>query len=66
MKIREFILSAFVVLIIASSPLMAQIVIMNNFDGDDTNDVGPAFQTLTNGAVLMLTQYPGRSILTLV
>ena len=49
MKIREFILSAFVVLIIASSPLMAQIVIMNNFDGDDTNDVGPAFQQLTNG-----------------
>ena len=28
---------------------MAQIVIMNNFDGDDTNDVGPAFQQLTNG-----------------
>ena len=49
MKIREFILSAFVVLIMASSPLMAQIVIMNNFDGDDTNDVGPAFQQLTKG-----------------
>ena len=49
MKIREFILSAFAVLIMASSPLMAQIVIMNNFDGDDTNDVGPAFQQLTNG-----------------
>ena len=58
-KIREFILSAFVVLIIASSPLMAQIVIMNNFDGDDTNDVGPAFQTLTNGAVIDADPVPG-------
>ena len=59
MKIREFILSAFVVLIIASSPLMAQIVIMNNFDGDDTNDVGPAFQTLTNGVVIDADPVPG-------
>jgi len=58
-KIREFILSAFVVLIIASSPLMAQIVIMNNFDGDDTNDVGPAFQTLTNGVVIDADPVPG-------
>ena len=59
MKIREFTLSAFVVLIIASSPLMAQIVIMNNFDGDDTNDVGPAFQTLTNGVVIDADPVPG-------
>ena len=59
MKIREFTLSAFVVLIIASSPLMAQIVIMNNFDGDNTNDVGPAFQTLTNGVVIDADPVPG-------
>ena len=52
MKIRDFMFSTFAVLIMASSPLMAQIVIMNNFDGDDTNDVGPAFQTLTNGVVV--------------
>ena len=38
---------------------MAQIVIMNNFDGDNTNDVGPAFQTLTNGVVIDADPVPG-------
>ena len=59
MKIREFILSAFAVLIMACSPLMAQIVIMNNFDGDSTNDVGPALQLLTNGVVIDAAPVPG-------
>ena len=49
MKMRDLIFSALVVVAIASSPSFAQIVISNNFDGDDTNDLGGAFVLSSNG-----------------
>ena len=49
MRIRNFILAAFGVVAMASCSLYADIVIENNFDGV-ADDVGPAFQLLTNGA----------------
>ena len=49
MRIRDFILAAFAVVAVASCSLYADIVIENNFDGV-ADDVGPAFQLLTNGA----------------
>ena len=43
MKIRNFFLSVFAVVVMAASPLTAQVLISNNFDGDDSNDLGGAF-----------------------
>ena len=43
MKMRYFLLSAFAVVAMAASPLTAQTLISNNFDGDDSNDLGGAF-----------------------
>ena len=48
MKILDLVLSVVVVVVMAF-PLFADIVISNNFDGI-ADDVGPAFQLLTNGA----------------
>ena len=48
MKILDLVLSVVVVVVIAL-PSFADIVISNNFDGV-ADDVGPAFQLLTNGA----------------
>ena len=47
MKFRDFILAAFAVVSMASCSLYADIVISNNFDGV-ADDVGPAFQLLSN------------------
>ena len=49
MRIRDFILAAFAVVAVASCSLYADIVIENNFDGV-ADDVGPAFQSLTNAS----------------
>ena len=49
MRIRDFILAAFAVVAMSSCSLYADIVIENNFDGV-ADDVGPAFQSLTNAA----------------
>ena len=43
MKIHNFFLSVFAVVVMAASPLTAQVLISNNFDGDDSNDLGGAF-----------------------
>ena len=42
MKIRNFFLSVFAVVVMAANPLTAQVLISNNFDGDDSNDLGGA------------------------
>ena len=49
MKLRDFLLSAFAVLILASSQLTADVVISNNFDGNDADDLGGVFVTGSNG-----------------
>ena len=49
MKIRNFFLSVFAVVVMAASPLIAQVLISNNFDGDDSNDLGGAFVIGSNG-----------------
>ena len=49
MRIRDFILAAFAVVAMASCSLYADIIISNNFDGV-ADDVGPAFQLLSNNA----------------
>ena len=49
MKIRDFLLSTFAVVVMAASPLTAQVLISNNFDGDDSNDLGGAFVIGSNG-----------------
>ena len=49
MKIRNFFLSVFAVVVMAASPLTAQVLISNNFDGDDSNDLGGAFVISSNG-----------------
>lgn len=49
MKIRNFFLSVFAVVAMAASPLTAQVLISNNFDGDDSNDLGGAFVIGSNG-----------------
>ena len=49
MRIRDFILAVFAVVAMASCSLYADIVISNNFDGV-ADDVGPAFQLLSNNA----------------
>ena len=48
MKIRNFFLSVFAVVVMAASPLTAQVLISNNFDGDDSNDLGGAFVISSN------------------
>lgn len=51
MKIRDFILSAFAVFVMASSPLLADVVLItNDFDGDNADgDLGGAFVIVSNG-----------------
>ena len=48
MKTSNFILSTFTVVAISSNPVMASTLIMNDFDGDDTNDLGGVFVPVSN------------------
>ena len=63
MKLYDFLLSAFAVLILASSQLTADIVISNNFDGNDADDLGGVFVTGSNGLEDMDTTAPATGLL---